>query len=884
MTDAASTKDPRVPPSGSADEDGTRNVPVPDELRRVCARLSEEVRRLCPYCAGTELVTIAPSEWAGVMSHYDHRAGESSPKTCFAGRIPAVLSALQDGRRPAAADVSAARNQMCPRTICWGCRGDQGCPSRQLRDFLRGWSPDPGGNPEALLRQRIEPLIEGEVVGGLTDRLLHGTGIAIPAGLVDDAPGVSDPPRHGGADERRCRSVARPVEPRRQLAYVKETTPGASEPPMPRLVKFPPGDSVGHLLSFEVAADATVEDVLPQIERVLRDRMPSREPDLDAPVASATDLVRMVENCMAHEEPPNEEVVSAARRVRDELLDVDAALELCAPEGLRIADLLRSSGLARAERVRKAVEWMYEFRAAFAAKQANATGLSRALREVQAALDINAKTQPHEVVAAVHALRQKLTREQGQHSEARRTLEDRRAEIRGALAELKAAPGTGLVDACRGRMRELARLQSAGAELNEIRSVLGMDAEDDAVALGVCQLHDAAEERRLLLGKLRNRLEAMRDADLVARAEAVMEDLKRNHCERDRAEKDRDQLRAELDALDKIASAAGLGQAPLPEFIQKLVNERASNEVPTIETTVESFTPEPVFVLLGGVLVNVDSIDEVADTGDGWVTVRTLAPDGRRGYRQIKGSPAAVHAAIEGAKRDARPPLIIKGGFTQAREEAIRADADAAGLRVVFLPRMAELVNADDVDADVAEVMRPLTLREHLQLAGTMNRCRFPEPFESMISEEPPRTEPPTNAPMPMMDIQEFVDLGLLQEVNRAFLHPRGLALVVEESGEGDARLVGIWDSREEPDGIAYLWGQDEAESAWRKYQSSMRLMLERRSARQALFGGEFIEPLPSASRRVTAAVEQSLEDAIRQESFRRCTNPGDVPGPGRPS
>lgn len=89
------------------------------------------------------------------------------------------------------------------------------------------------------------------------------------------------------------------------------------------------------------------------------------------------------------------------------------------------------------------------------------------------------------------------------------------------------------------------------------------------------------------------------------------------------------------------------------------------------------------------------------------------------------------------------------------------------------------------------------------------------------------------------MDIGEFRDLGFLQEANRLFFHPRGLALeiVVEpcncdngliEAGPAGAtysapcprcdadynvaRLGGIWDYRDDPEGI--LYGEDQMDSA----------------------------------------------------------------------
>jgi hypothetical protein len=65
------------------------------------------------------------------------------------------------------------------------------------------------------------------------------------------------------------------------------------------------------------------------------------------------------------------------------------------------------------------------------------------------------------------------------------------------------------------------------------------------------------------------------------------------------------------------------------------------------------------------------------------------------------------------------------------------------------------------------------------------------------------------------LDIEEFRELGYLQEVNRLFLHPLGLALeVVVENGE--ERLGGIWDHRDDPDGIAFAPGLIDPEKAAR--------------------------------------------------------------------
>ena len=51
------------------------------------------------------------------------------------------------------------------------------------------------------------------------------------------------------------------------------------------------------------------------------------------------------------------------------------------------------------------------------------------------------------------------------------------------------------------------------------------------------------------------------------------------------------------------------------------------------------------------------------------------------------------------------------------------------------------------------------------------------------------------------IDVKEFRSLGILQEANRKFFHPLGLALEVIIEADGTEKLGGIWDYREDPEG-----------------------------------------------------------------------------------
>lgn len=88
------------------------------------------------------------------------------------------------------------------------------------------------------------------------------------------------------------------------------------------------------------------------------------------------------------------------------------------------------------------------------------------------------------------------------------------------------------------------------------------------------------------------------------------------------------------------------------------------------------------------------------------------------------------------------------------------------------------------------------------------------------------------------IDIAEFRSEGYLQELNRRFLHPLGLALEVVVEEDGTEHLGGIWDYRDDPEGIYYDGGADADKAA-----TIDRLLAERSPAREAALGF-VIEPV----------------------------------------
>ena len=53
------------------------------------------------------------------------------------------------------------------------------------------------------------------------------------------------------------------------------------------------------------------------------------------------------------------------------------------------------------------------------------------------------------------------------------------------------------------------------------------------------------------------------------------------------------------------------------------------------------------------------------------------------------------------------------------------------------------------------------------------------------------------------MTASEFREAGLLQELNRQFLHPRGLALEVVIA-DGAESFGGVWDYSSDPEGVTF--------------------------------------------------------------------------------
>ena len=57
---------------------------------------------------------------------------------------------------------------------------------------------------------------------------------------------------------------------------------------------------------------------------------------------------------------------------------------------------------------------------------------------------------------------------------------------------------------------------------------------------------------------------------------------------------------------------------------------------------------------------------------------------------------------------------------------------------------------------------------------------------------------------MKFVDPNELVEFGFLQEVNRQFFHPLGMALSILREDDGTAEIVGVQDERDDPEGMCF--------------------------------------------------------------------------------
>jgi len=90
---------------------------------------------------------------------------------------------------------------------------------------------------------------------------------------------------------------------------------------------------------------------------------------------------------------------------------------------------------------------------------------------------------------------------------------------------------------------------------------------------------------------------------------------------------------------------------------------------------------------------------------------------------------------------------------------------------------------------------------------------------------------------MDKMNIKEFRESGYLQEVNRLFLHPLGLALEIIIEEDGTEKLGGVWDYREDDEGMRYHESVINSPQFHNKKENIAKIIRERREKREQLLG-----------------------------------------------
>lgn len=102
------------------------------------------------------------------------------------------------------------------------------------------------------------------------------------------------------------------------------------------------------------------------------------------------------------------------------------------------------------------------------------------------------------------------------------------------------------------------------------------------------------------------------------------------------------------------------------------------------------------------------------------------------------------------------------------------------------------------------------------------------------------------------MDIKEFREEGYLQEANRRFFHPLGLALEIYRDRDGKESIAGIWDYRDDPEGIIFniaKASKQRQQKFLRCYQNVQEQMEQKKKTRLQRFGF-FIESILPFSRK----------------------------------
>ena len=122
-------------------------------------------------------------------------------------------------------------------------------------------------------------------------------------------------------------------------------------------------------------------------------------------------------------------------------------------------------------------------------------------------------------------------------------------------------------------------------------------------------------------------------------------------------------------------------------------------------------------------------------------------------------------------------------------------------------------------------------------------------------------TKPPAFDEQRLVDMKEFREAGYLQEANRQFFHPLGLALAANLD---DEKLPGLWvlDYRDDPEGMFYAEEVLNTPDAEGKAMRVANEQGERAAARRDLCGG-VIQSIPTKLRLPKVEVATQIDGTV---------------------
>jgi hypothetical protein len=95
------------------------------------------------------------------------------------------------------------------------------------------------------------------------------------------------------------------------------------------------------------------------------------------------------------------------------------------------------------------------------------------------------------------------------------------------------------------------------------------------------------------------------------------------------------------------------------------------------------------------------------------------------------------------------------------------------------------------------------------------------------------------------MSVREARELGFIQELNRRFLHPLGLALeVIIDKETGEERIERFWDARDDSEGWVFDDSIANSEEFRRKAEEVTKNETSRHTKRYASLG-YIVQPVP---------------------------------------